>query len=192
MLPLLLDCVHIILFGSKPRYICIIKAAAACCLVTTTQEKATKCIALLTSFLYFGFLTFGFIFKVSAHNATCVYLPLKYCLCSKECRSQFLLKATFSLLAVSVTLVRKASENAIKHTVLSITVLFRNSEESYHIHISNEPYWSSYLRPPSFFFIQTQVRFAGALLEQMEMQKLFVVVSVNNYRRFINYDDFHF
>ncbi len=54
MLPLPLpplDCVHIILFGSEPRFVCVVKPAAVYphCLVTTTQEKAAKCITLLSA-----------------------------------------------------------------------------------------------------------------------------------------------
>lgn len=50
-----LGCVHIILFRSELRCVCIIKAAAVypCCLVTLVQEKTAKCITLLTSLLVF-------------------------------------------------------------------------------------------------------------------------------------------
>ncbi len=44
-----LDCVHIILFGSEPRFVCVIKPV---CLVTTARENVAKCIRLLSAFLY--------------------------------------------------------------------------------------------------------------------------------------------
>jgi len=42
------DCVHIILFVSDP-------VVYPCCLVTTKQERAARCMVLLTSLLYLGF-----------------------------------------------------------------------------------------------------------------------------------------
>ncbi len=116
----LLNCVHIILFGSEPRFVCISSQQLFTPLLSNDDagEGGKMHDIALCTFIYWRFLNRLFVYKASVHKALTSVLWM-YCKCSKERWKRIEMSHT-ALCLQRVSHAHQESEwNTHEHTFLS-------------------------------------------------------------------------